>query len=168
MSKVESDDKSGRVARHAMAAKTQALAAYNEKYMGQMQDIVKGMFANERMTNGRDPANPDNWHMAQNIVWGGTGHQHPHCDQGKAGSFNTDQIFPFVCIHGFGLHQFVMWLLPAKRKREYGFPFRFPKNAMLFIRGDCIHAGAYSQLSRAHLEFWPRAAAGWNRTRNPY
>jgi hypothetical protein len=96
-------------------------------------------------------------------------YQHPHCDQGKAGSFNTDQIFPFVCIHGFGLHQFAMWLLPAKRKREYGFPFRFPKNAMLFLRGgDCIHAGAYSQLSRAHMEFWPRAEAGWTRTRHPY
>jgi hypothetical protein len=55
------------------------------------------------------------------------GHQHPHCDQGKAGCFNTDQIFPFVCIHGFGLHEFAMWLLPAQKKREYGFPFTFPK-----------------------------------------
>jgi hypothetical protein len=62
----------------------------------------------------------------------------------------------------------VMWLLPAKRKREYGFPFRFPKFAMLFLRGDCVHAGAFSQLSRGHLEFWPKAAAGWTRTRNPY
>jgi hypothetical protein len=168
MSKLESTDKSGRVPRHAMAAKSKALAAYNEKYAGQMEDIVRGMFANERMSNGCDPADPSNWHMAQNIVWGGTGHQHPHCDQGKAGCFNTDQIFPFVCIHGFGLHQFAMWLLPAKRKREYGFPFRFPKYAMLFLRGDCIHAGAYSQLSRAHLEFWPRAMAGWTRTRHPY
>ncbi len=42
----------------------------------------------------------------------------------------------------------------------YGFPFRFPKNAMLFMRGDLIHAGAYSQLCRAHLEFWLKAAAG--------
>ncbi len=60
MSKLESDDKSGRVARHVMAAKSKALAAYNEKYEGQMQDIIRGMFANERITNGCDPANPDN------------------------------------------------------------------------------------------------------------
>jgi hypothetical protein len=168
MSKVESTDRSGRVPRQAMSQKTQAFTAYNEKYMGQMRDIIKGMFANERLSNGSDPANPDNWHMSQNIVWGGTSHQHPHCDQGKAGAFNTDQIFPFVCIHGFGLHEFVMWLLPAKRKREYGFPYRFPKYAMLFLRGDCVHAGGYSQLSRAHLEFWPRTAAGWSRSKNPY
>ncbi len=36
------------------------------------------------------------------------------------------------------------------------------------MRGDFIHAGAYSQLTRAHLEFWPKAAAGWTRSRNPY
>ena len=39
---------------------------------------------------------------------------------------------------------------------------------MLFLRGDCVHAGGYSQLSRAHLEFWPRTAAGWSRSKNPY
>ncbi len=39
---------------------------------------------------------------------------------------------------------------------------------MLFLRGDVIHAGAYSQLSRAHLEIWPKVAAGWTRSRNPY
>ena len=107
--------------------------------------------------------------MAQNVVWGGTGHQHPHCDQGnKAGAFAYEQIFPFVCIHGFGMHQFTMWLLPAKKKREYGFPYCFPKNAMLFIRGDIPHAGAFSQLSRAHLEFFPAASAGWTKTPFPY
>ena len=100
-------------------AKTKALDYYNEKYIGQMRDIIKGMFAKENSSPGLDPANPDNWHMAQNVVWGGTGHQHPHCDQGKAGSFNTEQIFPFVCIHGFGLHEFVMWLLPAQKMRDY-------------------------------------------------
>ncbi len=61
-----------------------------------------------------------------------------------------------------------MWLLPAHKKREYGFPFRFPKYAMLFMRGDFLHAGAYSQLPRAHMEFWPKFAAGWTRSRNPY
>ena len=168
ISKQEPHDVSGRLPRQAMRQKSKALEAYNEKYIGQMRDIIKGMFANEKQKPGYEPANPDNWHMSQNIVWGGTGHQHPHCDQGKAGCFNTEQIFPFVCIHGFGLHEFAMWIMPASKRREYGFPFRFPKNAMLFMRGDLIHAGAYSQLSRAHLEFWPKAAAGWTSSRNPY
>jgi hypothetical protein len=123
MSRPEQHDASERQRRQAMGQKSKALEAYNEKYIGQMQDIMKGMFANEKTRPGYDPANPDNWVMSQNIVWGGTSHQHPHCDQGKAGCFTTDQIFPFVCIHGFGLHEFTMWLLPAKKKREYRFPF---------------------------------------------
>jgi hypothetical protein len=61
-----------------------------------------------------------------------------------------------------------MWLLPANKKRDYGFPYRFPKNAMLFMRGDFLHAGAYSQFCRAHMEFWPKLAAGWTSSRNPY
>ncbi len=36
------------------------------------------------------------------------------------------------------------------------------------MRGDCIHAGAYSQLSRGHFEFWPTAAAGLTRSHHPY
>jgi hypothetical protein len=83
------NDTSERQPRQTMAPKTAALDAYNEKYIGQMQDIIKGMFANERPRPGYDPANPDNWMMAQNVVWGGMSHQHPHCDQGKAGCFNT-------------------------------------------------------------------------------
>ena len=39
---------------------------------------------------------------------------------------------------------------------------------MLFMRGDFLHAGAYSQLCRAHMEFWPKFAAGWTSSRNPY
>ncbi len=39
---------------------------------------------------------------------------------------------------------------------------------MLFMRGDFLHAGAYSQFCRAHMEFWPKFAAGWTRSRNPY
>jgi hypothetical protein len=161
MSRVSPDDTSGRETRKIKATKSKALTMYNEKYMGQMRNIIAGMFAKEMKRNGCDPANPDNWSMAQNVVWGGTGHQHPHCDQEKAGCFTYEQIFLFVCIHGFGLHQFSMWLLPAKTKCEYGFPYYFPKNAMLFIRGDLPHAGALSQLSRAHLEFFPTASAGW-------
>jgi hypothetical protein len=61
-----------------------------------------------------------------------------------------------------------MWLLPMKKKREYGFPYRFPKNAILFFRGDVPHAGAFSQLSRGHLDFFPTASAGWTQTPYPY
>ncbi len=73
-----------------MAPKSAALDAYNEKYIGQMHDIIKGMLANERPRPGYDPANPDNWMMAQNVVWEGMSHQHPYCDQGKAGCYNTE------------------------------------------------------------------------------
>jgi hypothetical protein len=168
ISRVDRDDTSGRETRKIMAPKSKALAAYNEKYAGQMRDIITGMFANEVKTPGCDPSNPNSWRLAQNVVWGGTGHQHPHCDQGKAGCFANEQIFPFACIHGFGLHQFAMWLLPMKKKRKYGFPYRFPKNALLFFRGDVPHAGAFSQLSRGHLEFFPTKSAGWTQTPYPY
>ena len=159
----------GKVPRMLMKSKTKAHAAYNKQYMGQMEDIIKGMFPQEDgdtcLSGAADPAN---WNMTQSIVWGGIDHQHPHCDQGKAGSYQYEQIFPFVCIHGFGLHEFTMWLLPLKKKREYGFPYRFPKKAMLFMRGDFIHAGACSQQTRSHLEFYPKAAAGWTKTLHPY
>jgi hypothetical protein len=71
-------------------------------------------------------------------------------------------------VHGFGINEFIMWLLPAKKKRDYGFPYKFPKNALLFFRVDFIHAGWFSQACCAHLEFFPKAAVGWTRTRYPY
>jgi hypothetical protein len=161
--------RTGRLPRQAMKANSKALQVYNEKYKGQMEDIIRGMFGNSQRKGRQDPAgDPNNWHLSQNIVWGGIEHQHPHCDQGKAGAFNYDDIFPFVCVHGFGINEFIMWLLPAKTKRDYGFPYRFPKNALLFMRGDFIHAGWFSQACRAHLEFFPKFAAGWKRTRYPY
>jgi hypothetical protein len=134
--------RTGRLPRQAMKANSKALQVYNEKYKGQMEDIIRGMFGKSQRKGRQDPAgDPNNWHLSQNIVWGGTEHQHPHCDQGKAGAFNYDDIFPFVCVHGFGINEFIMWLLPAKTKRDYGFPYKFPKNALLFFRGDVIHAG---------------------------
>ena len=161
--------KTGRLPRQAMKANSQALRTYNEKYKGQMEDIIRGMFGGKKRKGKKHPAgDPMNWHMSQNIVWGGTEHQHPHCDQAKAGAFTYDDIFPFVCVHGFGINEFIMWLLPAYKKRDYGFPYKFPKNALLFFRGDFIHAGWFSQACRAHMEFFPKAEAGWERTRYPY
>ena len=160
---------SGNVPRQVLKPNSPALKAYNEQYIGQMTDIIQGMFAEEFDGQGRNSAaNPDNWEFKQSVVWGGIEHQHQHCDQGQAGSFHYEQIFPFVCIHGFGVHEFNMWLLPAKLKREYGFPYRFPPKSMLFMRGDMVHAGGVSQPARAHLEFFPKAAAGWTKTKYPY
>jgi hypothetical protein len=61
-----------------------------------------------------------------------------------------------------------MWSLPAHKKRDYDIPYKFPKHALLFFRGDFIHAGWYTQACRAHMEFFTKAAAGWTRTRYPY
>lgn len=134
-----------------------------------MNDIIRGMFHNQGNFRSRTkPEDPKNWRGAQNIVWGGINHQHPHCDQGKAGCFLNEAVFPFVCIHGFGVHEFVLWLLPARKKREYGFPYRFSKKAIVFMRGDMIHAGGCMQPSRAHMEFYPLPGAGWKRSQNPY
>jgi hypothetical protein len=159
----------GKVPRMVMKSKSKAHTMYNKNYAGQMEDIIKGMFAGEDTpTRSSGCADPANWNMTQTIVWGGIDHQHPHCDQGKAACFQYEQMFPFVCIHGFGVHDFTMWLLPLNKKREYGFPYRFPKKSMLFMRGDFIHAGACSQESRSHLEFYPKAEAGWTKTSHPY
>ncbi len=93
---------------------------------------------------------------------GGVNHQHPHCDQAKAGAFLNKPIFPFVAIHGFGLRDFEVWLLPAKKKqREYGFLAKLNKKSILFMRGDFVHAGSHLQNSRSHLEFFPLQSAGW-------
>ncbi len=109
-----------------------------------MNDIIRGMFHNQGNFRSRTkPEDPKNWRTAQNIVWGGINHQHPHCDQGKAGCFHNEAVFPFVCIHGFGVHEFVLWLLlPARKKREYGFPYRFSKKSI------------YSVYARRHDSCW--------------
>ena len=138
--------------------------AYNNLYSGQMDDIITKIFTNNELKKNRyNPAAlPQNWNMTQNIVLGGVNHQHPHCDQAKAGAFLNEPIFPFVAIHGFGVHNFEVWLLPAKKKqREYGFLAKLDKKSILFMRGDFVHAGSIAQSSRSHLEFFPLQAAGW-------
>jgi hypothetical protein len=110
--------KTGNVPRQVFKPNTKALRAYNEHYVGQMEDVIQGMFANEVDELGRNPAaNTDNWNVSQSVVWGGIDHQHQHCDQGPAGSFHYEQIFPFVCIHGFGVHEFNMCLLREEETR---------------------------------------------------
>ena len=154
--------------RSVMKFGTPAYNRYQDKYKGQAEDIIKGMFAKHVRKGKKHPAaDPKNWIIQQNVVVGGVDHQHPHCDQGKAGSYHNERLFPFVAVHGFGINEFQMWLLPAKQKREYGFLYQFPKNAILFMRGDFIHAGACLQEARGHIMFYPKREAGYD-DENPY
>ena len=158
------DSVTGRIPRTVMKNGLAGHKAYNKLYGGQMDDIIKKIFANNELKKNRynAAADPHNWNMTQNIVLGGVNHQHPHCDQAKAGAFLNEPIFPFVAIHGFGVHDFEVWLLPAKKKqREYGFLAKLDKKSILFMRGDFVHAGSIAQSSRSHLEFFPLQAAGW-------
>jgi hypothetical protein len=102
-----------------------------------------------------------------NIVVGAQDHQHPHCDQGKVGSYVSELIFPFVVVHGFGLNEFQLWLLPCMRKRDHRFLYQFPKTAIVFMCGDFVHAGGCLQAPRAHIDFFPQAEGGWD-DENPY
>ena len=112
--------------RCARTAATSKSADENlQGYEGQLGDtradsIQKGMFRNHTKKNGTNPtADPRNWLIAHNVVVGGQDHQHPHCDLGKVGSFAVEEVFPFVAVHGFGVNEFQMWLLPMKKKRDY-------------------------------------------------
>jgi hypothetical protein len=58
--------------------------------------------------------------------------------------------------------------IPFEEKTRIRIPLLLPQNALLFLRGDLPHAGAFSQLSRGHLEFFPTVRAGWTQSRNPY
>jgi hypothetical protein len=53
-----------------------------------------------------------NWKMGFTSLVNGTGYQHPHSDAGRPDFYKGLKIFPFVTIHGFGLNEFTMWLLP--------------------------------------------------------
>ncbi len=124
------DSLTGKLPRTVMKNGLAGHTAYNKLYRGQMHDIIKKIFAGKKNTKSRykAEADPHNWNMTQNIVFGGVNHQHPHCDQAKAGAFLNEPIFPFVAIHGFGVHDFEVWLLPAKKKqREYGFLAKLDK-----------------------------------------
>ena len=108
--------------RSVMTYGTKQYKAYQKLCKGQADDIIRGMFQNHKKKNGTNPAaEPTFWHTEHNIVVGGQDHQHSHSDQGKIGCFANDSVFPFVVTHGFGINEFQMWLLPNKKKRDYGF-----------------------------------------------
>jgi hypothetical protein len=149
--------------RSVMTYGTKHYKAYQKLCKGQGDDIIKGMFQNHKKKNGTNPAaEPSFWHTEHNIVVGGQDHQHPHCDQGKVGCFVNEEVFPFVVTHGFGINEFQMWLLPMKKKRDYGYLYQFPKTAILFMRGDFMHAGPCMQEARGHALYFPLAEAGWD------
>ncbi len=107
-----------------------------------------------------------NWKARQNVLKGGINHQHPHCDNAIVNSYANLDIFPFVCIHGFGVEEFSLWLLPNPLARHYGFLHTFRPTQMLIMRGDFVHAGAPGLSPRGHMEFFPRESAGWTRKRS--
>ena len=128
--------------------------------MPQLETIIKAMFSQNNKAS-----DPTNWKLNFNSIVGGQGYQHPHCDIGRPGSFKDLDIFPFVGLHGFGLNEFSLWLLPPKS--DYGFLHMFESYQMVFLRGDQVHAGPASPIPRGHMEFLPLPGAGYQR-RNPF
>ena len=104
-----------------------------------------------------------NWTIGTTTIVGGINYQHPHSDCGVVESFDKLKIFPFVCLHGFGVDTYSLWLLPDAMNTKYGFLHTFRPDQIIFLRGDFIHAGVPSNVPRGHFKFYPHAAAGWSR-----
>ncbi len=105
------------------------------------------------MFEDEEAGDPDNWIMQFNNIVGGVCHQHPHCDSGRVGTYQDLTVFPFVALHGFGLHTFSLWLLP--QGLDYGFMHEFNADQIVFMRGDFVHASVPSTATRGHMEFFP-------------
>jgi hypothetical protein len=135
------------------------------------RDSSSGQPLMARHVQGLFPTNSpaakySNWKAAQTILKGGTNIQHPHCDTAIVNSYANLDVFPFVGIHGFGEHEFTMWLLPNPLARHYGFEHTFNPKNLLLMRGDFVHAGAPGLHPRGHFAFLPKEAAGWTRERS--
>ena len=142
--------KKSRQPNKAMAASTPAVVQH-----------VGGLFP-----AGTEQAKYGNWKARQQQLKGGVNHQHPHCDNAIVNTYANEEVFPFVCIHGFGMEEFSVWLLTNPFQRSYGFLHKFNAKNMLIMRGDFVHAGAPGTSPRAHLEFFPRESAGWTRKKS--
>ncbi len=96
------------------------------------------------------------------MLTGGTNHQHPHCDNAiVVNTYANLNVFPFVCIHGFGISEFGMWLLPTPLARHYGFYHTFAAKNVLIMRGDFVHVGGPgSTNTRGHLDFFREKLPG--------
>jgi hypothetical protein len=146
-----------------LATRTKARAS--NKNMSSSTPILKhhveGLFP-----SGSDSAIYSNWKAKQTILIGGSNIQHPHCDNAIVNSYDKLDVFPFVCLHGFGVDEFSLWLLPNPLARHYGFEHTFKATNLLLMRGDFVHAGCPGKNPRGHMEFFPREGAGWNRKRS--
>ena len=107
--------------------------------------------------------NPNNWICKMTNLVGGTQYQHAHADQAWPMELEGEKTFPFVASHGFGAHSMQFWLLPESTmgKNQYGFLHVLPPTAMLFMRGDFVHAGGAMWYLRCHMKFYPKKEAGY-------
>ncbi len=128
---------------------------YQKRYKPQLECILRGMYGDDLAGDAQ------NWISNINSIVGGVCHQHPHCDQGRVGTYQDLPVFPFVALHSFDVNQFSLWILP--QGVEYGSMHTFAADQIVFMRGDFVHAPT----SRGHMEFSPLLSAGWTR-RNPY
>lgn len=124
-----------------------------------MQILLEQIFDKKEKSCRQDP---NNWMCKMTNLVGGQDYQHPHADQAWPGELEGERTFPFVATHGFGKHTFEMWLLTKglRGTQQYGILHQFPKTALLFLRGDFVHAGGAMWFPRCHMKFYPKLAAG--------
>jgi hypothetical protein len=129
------------------------------KYEYQMNLILEHIFEEKDKTSKK---NPKNWIRKMTNLVGGTHFQHAHADQAWPWELEGERSFPFVASHGFGRNEMEFWLLPKspRGKSEYGFLHKLPRTAMLFMRGDFVHAGGAMWHPRCHMKFYPLKEAG--------
>ena len=129
------------------------------KYDFQMRLILENIFLPKDKKHLKTPGN---WISKMTNLVGGTMYQHAHADQAWPSDLEGEKTFPFVASHGFGKHPMQMWLLPKsdRGKNEYGILHEIPRTAVLFMRGDFVHAGGTFWHPRCHMKFFPRAQAG--------
>ena len=129
------------------------------KYEDQMNLILQNIFEKKEKT---PKSNPRHWIRKMTNLVGGTLYQHAHADQAWPWELEGERTFPFVASHGFGKNEMEFWLLlkSIRGKSEYGFLHNLPRTAMLFMRGDFVHAGGTKWHPRCHMKFYPLTEAG--------
>ena len=129
------------------------------KYEYQMNLILENIFEKKETAS---KSNPRHWIRKMTNLVGGTLYQHAHADQAWPWELEGERKFPFVASHGFGKNEMEFWLLlkSTRGKSEYGFLHKLPRMAMLFMRGDFVHAGGTMWHPRCHMKFYPLKEAG--------
>jgi hypothetical protein len=129
------------------------------KYDYQMRIILEHIFEKKEKPCKK---NPSNWIRKMANLVGGTLYQHAHADQAWPWELEGEKTFSFIASRGFGTNEMEFWLLPKslRGKSEYGFLHVLPRTAMLFMRGDFVHAGGTMWHPRCHMKFYPLKEAG--------